>query len=121
MTAPNLFITYVRDAAAAATFYADLFEIEPLFTSPRYIVFPAGSGAQFAVWAGSPDVAVPATPRTSEMCLMVDGGAAETDALFARWTAKGVTVVEEPHEAPFGHTFVIADPDGNLVRVAPVD
>ncbi len=29
-------------------------------------------------------------------------------------------VVEEPHDDVFGRTFVIADPDGNLIRVSPV-
>ena len=40
---------------------------------------------------------------------------------MADWTAKGVTVVEEPHDEVSGRTFVIADPDGNLIRVLPVD
>ena len=43
------------------------------------------------------------------------------DALYAEWSAKGVSVVEEPHDDPFGRTFVITDPDGNLIRVALVD
>lgn len=121
MTAPNLFITYVRDAAAAAEFYADLFEIEPSVTTPGYIAFPVSPDVQFAVWSAAPEASTPQTPRTSEVCLSVPGGAAETDALFARWVAKGVAVVAEPYDAPFGRTFVIADPDGNLVRVLPVD
>jgi predicted enzyme related to lactoylglutathione lyase len=34
---------------------------------------------------------------------------------------KGVTVVEEPHDEVFGRTFVVTDPDGNLIRVSPID
>jgi hypothetical protein len=30
-------------------------------------------------------------------------------------------VVEEPHDEVFGRTFVVADPDGNLIRVSPID
>jgi hypothetical protein len=30
-------------------------------------------------------------------------------------------MVEEPHHDMFGRTFVVADPDGNLLRGAPVD
>jgi hypothetical protein len=29
--------------------------------------------------------------------------------------------VEEPHDDVFGRTFVIADPDGNLIRVCMFD
>ncbi len=39
MLVPNLFLTYVSDAERATAFYRDLFEIEPVFTSPRYVAF----------------------------------------------------------------------------------
>lgn len=41
--------------------------------------------------------------------------------LFDRWVAAGARVVEEPYDEVFGRTFVVADPDGNLVRVSPLD
>ncbi|WP_296141307.1 hypothetical protein [uncultured Tessaracoccus sp.] len=34
---------------------------------------------------------------------------------------EGVHVVEEPHDEVFGRTFVVTDPDANLIRVSPVD
>jgi predicted enzyme related to lactoylglutathione lyase len=46
---------------------------------------------------------------------------AERAAASAPSSAKGVTVVEEPHDDVFGRTFVITDPDGNLIRVSPID
>lgn len=52
---------------------------------------------------------------------MVSGSQAVDDDRYAQWSAKGVTVIEEPHDDVFGRTFVIADPDGNLIRVSPVD
>lgn len=121
MTAPNLFLIYVQDAERAAAFYSDLFEIQPSFTSPRYVAFEVAPGVLFAVWTGQPEHAVPATPRTSEVGLMVPGSAAAVDDLYDRWAAKGVSVVEEPHDDVFGRTFIISDPDGNLVRVSPLD
>ena len=121
MPAPNLFLVYVRDAEAATAFYSDLFEIKPSFTSPRYVAFAVAPGVLFAVWTGRPEHAVPRTPRTSEVGLMVPGSADAVDDLFARWSAKGVAVVEAPHDDVFGRTFVVADPDGNLVRVSPTD
>ena len=121
MTVPNHFITYVSDAAAAAAFYAYLFVIEPTLTTPGYVSFDLSPGVSFAVWSGVSDAANPATPRTSELCVNVPRGATDIDEIFARWSAQGVAVVDEPHDAPFGRTFVVADPDGNLIRVAPVD
>jgi predicted enzyme related to lactoylglutathione lyase len=119
--APNLFLVYVQDAAKAAAFYSDLFEIQPSFTSPRYIAFEVAPGVLFAVWTGHNEHAVPSTPRVSEVGLMVFGGAARIDDMHAQWMKKGVRVVEEPHDEVFGRTFVVADPDGNLIRVSPVD
>ena len=47
--------------------------------------------------------------------------AEQVQETYDAWVAKGVRVIEEPHEAVFGTTFVVADPDGNRVRVAPID
>jgi predicted enzyme related to lactoylglutathione lyase len=121
MPAPNLFLIYVRDAGAATDFYSDLFEIEPTFTSPHYVAFEVAPGVLFAVWTGGSEHAVPTTPRTSEVGLMVPGAASAVDEIFAKWVAKGVHVAKEPHDAVFVRTFVVTDPDGNLIRVSPID
>ena len=73
MAAPNLFLIYVTDVDASATFYSSLFEIEPSFTSPRYVAFEVAPGVLFALWAGRREHAVPGTPRTSEVGLMMPG------------------------------------------------
>ena len=52
---------------------------------------------------------------------MVPGPASAIEAVYHEWAAKGVRVVEEPHDDVFGRTFVIADPEGNLIRVSPID
>jgi predicted enzyme related to lactoylglutathione lyase len=130
MSAPNLFLVYVQDAHAASAFYSDLFEMEPSFVSPRYIAFEVAPGVLFAVWTGHNERAprddrsagaIAGVPRMSEVGLMVPGPPAAIDQIFTKWQSKGITVVEEPHDEVFGRTFVVADPDGNLIRVAPVD
>ncbi|AQS69440.1 VOC family protein [Streptomyces pactum] len=121
MSAPNLFLVYVDDVERATAFYADLFDIEPVVTTPRYVPFEVAPGVLFALWSGRSDQVAPGTPRTSEVGLMVPGPSAAIDDIHAAWTAKGVTVVEPPHDEVFGRTFVVADPDGNLIRVSPVD
>lgn len=121
MPAPNLFLIYVRDAENATAFYSDLFEIEPVFISPRYVAFEVAPGVLFALWTGRSEHADPSTPRTCEVGLMVPGASRAIDQTFVNWVDKGVRVVEEPYDDVFGRTFVIADPDGNLIRVSPVD
>jgi len=121
MTAPNLFLIYVQDAEAATAFYSDLFDLQPIFTSPRYVAFEVAPGVLFALWTGRNAQAIPTTPRVSEVGLMIPGSAAAIDDVYQRWVKKNVTVIEEPYDDVFGRTFVVADPDGNLIRVAPVD
>jgi predicted enzyme related to lactoylglutathione lyase len=120
-SAPNLFLVYVTDAERATAFYTDLFDMKPIMVTPRYIPFEVAPGVVFALWSGQKDRLGPQTPRTSEIGLMLPGPASAIDDLHTAWTAKGATVVEPPHDEVFGRTFVVADPDGNLIRVAPVD
>lgn len=121
MSAPNLFLVYVTDIERATMFYRDLFEIEPVTLTPRYVPFQVAAGVLFALWNGRSDHVTSEMPRSFEVGLMVSRSEAAVDDIYAAWAAKGVTVVEEPHDDVFGRTFVIADPDGNLIRVSPVD
>jgi len=121
MSTPNLFLIYVTDVQRATAFYSELFEMEPVMVTPRYVPFEVAPGVLFALWSGRSENAVPSTPRTSEVGFMTPGPSATVDDIYAAWTAKGVNVIEAPHDDVFGRTFVIADPDGNLIRVSPVD
>ena len=121
MATPNLFLIYVTDVERSTRFYSDLFEMEPVAVTPRYVPFEVAPGVLFALWSGRGDTVTAATLRTSELGLMLPGSASGVDDCFTAWTAKGATVIEEPHEDVFGRTFVVADPDGNLIRVSPID
>lgn len=116
-----VFIVYVNDAPEAARFYADLLEIKASLETPGYIAFDLSDGAMLALWSGQIEGLTPALPRTSEVCLALSGGPDAIDRQFERWVVKGVRVVSEPRDEGFGRTFVVADPDGNLIRVAPID
>lgn len=118
---PNLFPIYVMDVERATGFYRDLFDMEPVAVTPRYVPFEVAPGVLFALWSGRGETIAPAMPRSSEVGLMLPGSKTAVDDCFTQWVAKGVTVIEEPHDAVFGRTFVIADPDGNLIRVSPID
>nr|WP_264298573.1 VOC family protein [Brevibacterium sp. FME37] len=78
-------------------------------------------GVLFALLSGGAQSLADNPPRTSEVGLMIPGTASAVDSLFEKWMGKGVTVINEPYDEVFGRTFVVADPDGNLIRVSPVD
>ncbi|UYP19766.1 VOC family protein [Rhodococcus sp. Z13] len=118
---PNLFLVYVTDVDRATRFYSDLFGMSPEMVTPRYVSFEVAPGMLFALWSGRAETVTPDAPRFSEVGLMLPGSADAVDALFEQWEHKGVTVVEKPHDEVFGRTFVVADPDGNLIRVSPLD
>jgi predicted enzyme related to lactoylglutathione lyase len=119
MTASVVSIVYVNDAPTAARFYGDLLGMSPSFETAGYITFDLGPGAELGLWSGQFDDLSPDVPRTSEVCLAIGGGPDELNAIFERWKSRGVTILREPHDMGFGLTFLAADPDGNLIRVAP--
>ena len=121
VSSPNLFLIYVTDIDRATRFYSDLFGVTPQMTTPRYVPFEVAPGVLFALWSGRADTVRADAPRFSEVGLMVPGSTGAVDAIHEEWVGKGVTVVEAPHDDVFGRTFVVADPDGNLIRVSPLD
>lgn len=118
---PNAFCIYVSDAGKSAKFYKSLFEINPVFESPNYVAFMISPDVTLAVWSGHTDALNQNPPRTSELGMNLPLEPQELEGIYQRWIELGATSVEPPHDAIFGRTFVVADPDGNLIRVAPVD
>lgn len=121
MSTPNLFMTYVSNTEVSAAFDSDLFDMQPCFVSPRYVAFEIAPNVLFAVWTGHDSSFDSNTLRTSKVGLMVKGPASRVDETFQLWKSKGVRVIKPPYDDVFGHTFLISDPDGNLIRVSPVD
>ena len=117
---PNLQLIYVSDIERSTVFYKTLFNAEPLFTSPRYVAFSAGVEAVFALWTGgtTPDIAA---PRFSEIGIMLPSNE-DVDSLFEVWRKNpNIQIVQEPRTEVFGRTFLVADPDGHMIRVCPLD
>jgi len=119
---PNLQLVYVSDIERSTNFYQMLFEVEPVFKSPRYVAFSAGNDEKtlFSIWSGgtTPDKAI---PRFSEIGIMLSSDE-EVDELFEKWKKNPeIKITKELHEDVFGHTFLVEDPDGHIIRVCRVD
>ncbi|MEJ4113061.1 VOC family protein [Corynebacterium kroppenstedtii] len=116
-----VFIIYVSDMNTSIEFYTTLLGLETSFESPRYVTMDLAPGVSLALWTGESSALTKAGARTTEVCVNLHGGRDKILATYDEWTHHGVTVVKEPYDEVFGTTFVVADPDGNLIRVAPVD
>lgn len=53
-----------------------------------------------------------AAPRGVELYLSVE----DVDACYGQWKSRGVEMVTEPHDEPFGRTFAFRDPDGRVLH-----
>ena len=115
----DIFIVYVSDIDTSVAFYSDLLGLKTDFISPRYVTFELAEGVSLALWTGNADALEGASNRTTEVCLNLP--AEQVLTTFQQWKDKGIRVVREPYEEVFGTTFVVADLDGNLIRVAPID
>ena len=119
-TRANLQLVYVSDIERSTAFYKTLFNIEPSFMSPRYVAFPASGEALFAIWTGGgkPDATA---PRYSEIGIMLPASE-NVDRLYEEWRENpDIKVVREPYTEVFGRTFLVADPDGHIIRVSMKD
>ena len=119
---PNLQLVYVSDIERSKAFYKTIFNSEPVFSSPRYVAFAADDSGKvlFAIWTGgtTPDVAA---PRFSEIGIMLPSNE-EVDRLFEEWQRNhDIKIVKKPYNEIFGRTFLIADPNGHIIRVSALD
>ncbi len=72
--------------------------------------------SQFTTRDGAPWAVMqtPAEPNGNgvELYLTVD----DADEAYALWKSRGVEMVSEPWDAPFGRTFAFKDADGRVLR-----
>lgn len=117
MIDPNFFILYVDKPMASADFYAGLLGKKPVDASPTFAMFALDSGVMLGLWS----------KHTVEPAALAAGGGSEVaisapdkdtlQAMFAGWVKRGLTIVQQPVDMDFGHTFVALDPDGHRLRV----
>jgi lactoylglutathione lyase len=111
-------ILYVSDLAASVAFYRDVVGLAHRFTDAGYAEFGTGATRlamyerRRAEWlTGHPVRPGPA----GEIVLVV----ADVDAVAVALRGRGIPLLSEPADRPWGHRTVhIADPDGFVVEFA---
>ena len=111
---PSLFIFYVDNPEATASFYKLLLGQEPVESSPTFAMFRLQSGASLAFWSRhTVEPAPTAEPGGAEIVFPT----IDVDAAYADWMARGLRILQTPTDLDFGRAFVALDPDGHRLRV----
>ena len=98
----------VKDVAEATSFYRDTLGFALEGTAPTMAQFETAGGAILGVQLADLPGGQP-----FEVAFIVD----DVDTTYATWKARGVEMLEEPNDRPFGRTFVIRAPQGHILRV----
>lgn len=98
----------VKDVAEATAFYRDTLGFTLEGTSATMAQFELQSGAILGIQ--QPDFPI---EQPFEPAFMVE----DVDATYAAWKARGVEMLEEPNDRPFGRTFLFRAPQGHVFRV----
>ena len=113
---PDFMLLYVNDPAASARFYGDLLGRQPLDASPGFVMFALDGGMRLGLWRKDTVTPAPNQPGGFEIGWPVESDA-EVDRLSGEWSARGVTIAQQPEDMNFGRTFTALDPDGHRLRV----
>ncbi len=118
---PNLILFYVEDPIRSAQFYEQLFGTPPAAAFPTYVSFDFPNGLTLGLWSvKAKNFASGGSGHRSELAFMVpDDDIVRT--MRERWHNQGVQIEQDLHEAVFGLTFVVLDPDGHRIRVCTPD
>jgi uncharacterized glyoxalase superfamily protein PhnB len=107
-----------RNARALIQFIVDAFGFEETAVygdgdtvHHAQLSWPLGGGVMLGSTRDDPDDAFARQPGTAGVYVVCD----DPEALFARATAAGATVVRAPEHTDYGsHEFSVKDPDGNI-------
>ena len=112
----NFVLLHVADPIASARFYSDLLGKPVINSSPGFAMLPLSEAVVLGLWLASEvDPSGAGKPGASEISFDV-ADVPTLEKLHADWVSKGLLILVEPVQMPFGHTFVAADPDGHRIR-----
>ena len=111
----NYIIVYVQDVAKSKAFYTDVLgmTVDETQSSPTFVTLCPANGARIGLQDKSTSRLPPKDePAGSvELSFAVD----DVDATWQQWKEKGVEIVTEPMDLPFGRYFMAKDPEGHYL------
>jgi predicted enzyme related to lactoylglutathione lyase len=116
---PDFLSIQVRDVEQSASFYERELGLERTAGSPLGVVAFKTSSIPFAVREALPDTDLEAGPVGLGVLLSLR--ADDAQALHDHLKRRGVQILIEPFDTPFGRTFVFQDPDGYAVAIHGAD
>lgn len=118
---PNAVVFYVNDIVKSSDFYQEILGISPEKPSATFCAFNLSNGMAIALKdkhyvrthmeraCGGAELSFTVADRE------------QVDRVFSQWRQKGVQMIEEPFEVPFGYNFMAVDPDGHQLRVVALN
>ena len=112
---PDFISLQVRDLDTAAAFYEDRVGLRRAPASPPGAVVFASEPIPFAVREPLPDTDLDSGQPGLGIALWLKVDDAQS--LHDQLAGRGVTILTDPFDGPFGRTFAIRDPDGYAVTI----
>ncbi len=112
----NYVIVYVRDLDKAKAFYTEalgLIAVEDL-SGPAFVTLRPAGGSMIGLQDKTASRLPPGReeqPGSVELSFEVD----DVDGTWQRWKEKGVELVTDPMDLPFGRYFMAKDPEGHYL------
>ena len=110
-------ILYVQDMEEEKAFYTDVLGMTVLeaVSSPNFVTLRPSSGSLIALQNKATAQFPPkdAQPGSAELSFEVD----DVDGTWKHWQEKGVELVSDPVDLPFGRYFMAKDPEGYYLSV----
>ncbi len=119
---PSFVSLYVSNPGRSAAFYGGLFGVEPVETSPTFVLFRLASGLMLGLWDRAGVLPAPdPIGHGAELGIPVANGTALSASLNAvRMAGHRIVCVQQLTPMSFGHAFTFADPAGHPIRVFAV-
>ncbi|MBN9334086.1 VOC family protein [Devosia sp.] len=111
----NYILLAVSNPAASHKFYSNLLGMEPVESSPTFVLYVLPNGIKLGLWIKDEMEPRPLPAGGVEVTFSEDNDDA-VRATYAQWQGKA-KVLQEPVAMDFGFTFVVEDPDGHRIRV----
>lgn len=120
MVTPTYYLLHVANPETSGGFYRELFGVDPVESSPTFVLFVLYGGIKVGLW--SKDTVEPATggaPGALEIGIAMKLPD-DVDAFHGRWVERGLPVFQSPVDLDFGRSFMLTDPDGHRIRIFAV-